>query len=356
MAASAGAIFELLGLNLFRCSGNIVNPARDLNNPGYDGVVVLPNDSSLVLSIKNHGTSWHEQEFRRHAKDLDSRIQAWLKRNAASGTEFRVVCDEYLNDLSWRTVQQDLLDILDAQLTGMATHLKTKGPWQITFRDLTDEYVPLSAQHISSVVFVCGKAHKNEQRNFLDHIRAGCSNLVEHTVQFPESACRVLLVRLSANASIMNCTEWARDYFTEFPNEQVGVIILYQAAYVRQEQRYVIGHYIRPILGPQFAAWSEPVGRSGRTLPNLGLLVGVALPDAARKVLLSDGQQIPLYDNYVYQRGDIFKYNRFEGQEVQAELSYPAPGIRIHAEIGDETGSAVFEMISSETGELTLLR
>jgi hypothetical protein len=71
--------------------------------------------------------------------------------------------------------------------------------------------------------------------------------------------------------------------------------------------------------------------------------------------LLSDGQQIPLYDNYVYQRGDIFRYYRFEGQEVRAKLSYPAPGIRIHAELGNETGSVVLQMISFESGELTLL-
>jgi len=58
----------------------------------------------------------------------------------------------------------------------------------------------------------------------------------------------------------------------------------------------------------------------------------------------------------VYQRGDIFRYYyRAEDQALLVELSYPAPGIRIHAEIENETGSAVLQMISSEMGELMLL-
>jgi hypothetical protein len=350
----AGAVFEFLGLNLFKCSGNIVHPTS-ANNPGYDGVVDLPNDSSLVISIKNFGMSSHQQRFQRHARTLDSTIQQWLTHNAASGTEFRVVCDEYLDDGDWHAVTRDVINILDAQLTRTSTRLNTQGPWNIIFRDLTGEY-PLSTRHISSVVFVCCKAHQNEQDNFLEHVRAGCSNLVKHTARLPESACRVLLVRLSLNASIVNCAEWARDYFLKLPNEQVGVVILYQAAVVKQDQNYVIAHYIKPILGPQFATWSQPAGRFGRTLPNVGALVGVALPDAGRKILLRDGQEIPLYDNYVYQRGDIFRYYyRAEDQALLVELSYPAPGIRIHAEIENETGSAVLQMISSEMGELMLL-
>jgi hypothetical protein len=50
----AGAIFELLGLNLFCGANQRVEPAPE-NNPGYDGLVFFSDGSSLMLSIKNHG-------------------------------------------------------------------------------------------------------------------------------------------------------------------------------------------------------------------------------------------------------------------------------------------------------------
>ena len=55
----AGAIFELLGLNFFLFAKNKVVPSSG-SNPGYDGVVELLDQSTLLVSIKNHGMSSHE--------------------------------------------------------------------------------------------------------------------------------------------------------------------------------------------------------------------------------------------------------------------------------------------------------
>ena len=65
--------------------------------------------------------------------------------------------------------------------------------------------------------------------------------------------------------------------------------------------------------------------------------------------------RIPLDDAYAYQRGDIFRFYRLEGSGLDVHLSNPAPRIKIHAEIGDDSGSTVLQMISSEAGELLLL-
>jgi hypothetical protein len=60
----AGAIFELLGLNLFLSAGNKVVPSSS-SNPGYDGVVELPDQSTLLVSIKNHGMTSYERFFQK---------------------------------------------------------------------------------------------------------------------------------------------------------------------------------------------------------------------------------------------------------------------------------------------------
>jgi hypothetical protein len=78
--------------------------------------------------------------------------------------------------------------------------------------------------------------------------------------------------------------------------------------------------------------------------------------EASRKVILADGgRQIELDGAYSYQRGDIYRLYRAEGGSVQANLSNPAPGIKIHAEIEMDGQSGSLQMIAPETGELQLL-
>jgi hypothetical protein len=349
----AGAIFELLGLNFFLFAKNKVSPTRG-SNPGYDGVVELPDQSTLLVSIKNHGMTSYETFFQRKAKELDDQFTEWLRVHGRSGVELRIVCPTHLETTEWDKLKKDVMDILDGQLDGTAKDLKIKSNCSVILKNLT-EYHPLSITQISSVVFVRGKAHKNEQAKFVEDLRKGCANLVEHTKNHPESACPVLFVRLCANASISNCQEWASDYFGQFPDEQVGLILLYQAAVVTSRTSSSLTHYMLPIMGPQFNAWARPPGKPARRLPDLGVLIGQVSPIASRKVIQLDDRQIPLDDSYVYQRGDIYRFYRFDGSRLEAQMSNPAPKIKIHAEIGNDRGSVVLQGISPATGELLLL-
>lgn len=351
----AGAIFELLGLNVFLFAGNSVVPAKS-SNPGYDGTVKLPDGSSLLVSIKNHGMTSYHKFFQKNAKEVDNQFQSWLAKHAASGTELRILSQKHLDATAWGELKSDLKSILDGQLDGSAKNYKPKAKAQIILKHISSEYHPLGVRNISSVVFIAAKAHKNEQDKFLEDIRKGCSNIVKHTKNEPDSACPVLFVRLCANASVKNCEEWASDYFKQFPNERVGLIILYQAAVVNSESSSSLTHYILPIEGPQFAKWKNPPGLQPRRLPNMGVLVGVILGEASRKVIIVDGgRQIELDGTYSYQRGDIYRLHRMEGGVLNAHLSNPAPGIKIHAEIEVDGQTSGLQMIAPETGELQLL-
>jgi hypothetical protein len=350
----AGAIFELLGLNFYVSGGHKVVPSGN-SNPGYDGAIELPDNSSLLVSIKNHGITSHEKFFRKNSKELDDQFTGWLKQHAWSGVEVRIQCRDHLNAAEWVALKQDVKDILNGQLDGTASLHRVRGAWQISLNNIGAEFQPLSTTHISSVIFVSARAHRNEQNKFLEDLRKGCSNLIKHTKTQPDTACPVLFVRLCANASFANCAAWARDYFTSFPNERVGLILLYQAVVVTSDATTSLAHYLLPILGPQFEVWAHPPDKPARRLPNLAVLIGVQLQEAAQKVLKRNGQHVPLDDLYVYQRGDIYRFYRFNGRGVQGQLSNPAPQIRIHAEIGDDSGSFVLEMVTPETGELRLL-
>ncbi|MGO9005906.1 MAG: hypothetical protein ACLQB4_09105 [Beijerinckiaceae bacterium] len=351
----AGAIFELLGLNVFLFAGNTVIPSKS-SNPGYDGIVELPNQSSLLVSIKNHGMTSHERFFQKNATELDKQFQSWLQRHSAPGTELRVNTDKHLDSAAWVDVKTDVKNILDGQLSGTARQYIPKGKAQIILKDISSEYHPLGRRNISSITFIAAKAHKNEQDKFLEDIRKGCSNLVKHTKSKPDSACPVLFVRLCAGASVKNCKDWADDYFKEYPKERVGLIILYQAAVVNSKESTSLTHYVLPIMGPQYTKWANPPNLPARRLPNMGVLVGVIIHEASRKVILADGgQQIEMDGMYSYQRGDIYRFYRMEGGSIQANLSNPAPGIKIHAEIEIDGQSSGMQMIAPDRGELQLL-
>jgi hypothetical protein len=102
----AGAIFELLGLNFYLSGGHKVLPSGN-SNPGYDGSIELPDNSSLLVSIKNHGITSHEKFFRRNSKELDDQFTRWLKQHTWSGVELRVQCRDHLNATEWATLKQD---------------------------------------------------------------------------------------------------------------------------------------------------------------------------------------------------------------------------------------------------------
>lgn len=350
----SGAILELLGLNTFLAAGAKVVPSSG-SNPGYDGVVELPGPSSLLVSIKNHGMTSHEKFFRRHAKELDDQFEAWMTTNGKSG-ELRISSKHALDTTAWTKLKQDVRSILAGQLDGSARSYQVQGEWHIVLKAISAEFEPLSRRNSSSIFFIMAPAHKNEQNKFVEALRKGCANIVKHTKDLPNDACRVLFVRLCASASIKNCTDWARDYFHAYPNEKVGLIILYQAVVVNAPTQTSLSHYILPILGPQFQSWSRPGQGVQRRLPNLTVLVGVVIGQPSRKVIQADGTQIPLDNVYTYQRGDIYRFYKLEGTGLEANLSNPAPGIMIHAEIESPDGSSsVMKMIASEANELLLL-
>jgi hypothetical protein len=87
----------------------------------------------------------------------------------------------------------------------------------------------------------------------------------------------------------------------------------------------------------------------------MSVLVGQVANKPSRKVIVVDGRQVPLDDLYSYQRGDIFRFYRVTGPSLSCQLSNPAPGIKIHAEIEKDGASGVLQMIAPERGELLLL-
>ena len=155
----SGAIFELLGLNLFHCSDQRVKAAPK-HNPGYDGVVTFGNGSVMLLSIKNHGVSSHEAYFQREASRIDRQFRFILKLRLINGIEIFVRAHVYPSKGDWATLR-DALELLVIRLTkhpGFKADIDTeivasiRESWTIRIRSTPTKYKPLFPLRLSAGV------------------------------------------------------------------------------------------------------------------------------------------------------------------------------------------------------------
>jgi hypothetical protein len=260
----------------------------------------------------------------------------------------------------WREVsgiEKDVERLIAAINTPSADKITTASNFNIVVKSMPPDYFPLSAHHLSSSFFMGTKAHQNEQANFMDNIRKGCANLAKHVKNASDDVCPTLLVRLSATASIPKCTEWANEYFRTYPNEPVGLVILYQAVVVTDLAKGVspMTHYVIPVFSPKFQEWTANAGGVARKLPNMSVLVGVTVGKPTKMVLTDGKTQTEMDDWYTYQKADIYRFYRKDEKDLTCELSNPAPGRMIHADIEIAGQSGIIEMIAPNQFDLLLL-
>jgi hypothetical protein len=218
----AGAIFEMLGLNMFHGPNQRVEPAS-ANNPGYDGKVFFPDGSSLMLSIKNHGSTSAELSFREKAVRINQAFLAAASKHGRNGFMNRIIATAYPSEADCRQLQ----DRMDGIVAG--TNRPMDGIWNGSLPPLPPIYAPLSARHLSYMSLIFAPYHQNEQNNFYENIRKGIANLERHHAAVPDHVCRTLMLRVSASASVSKCVEWAQTYFNDFPETAIELILLYQA-------------------------------------------------------------------------------------------------------------------------------
>lgn len=337
----SGAAFEIIGLNLFAGPGQRIAPAPT-NKPGYDGSVFFDDGASLMVSIKNHGITSHETTFLAKAEEIRSEFVEGLRTEGAKSAKMRAISQRHPTTADW------------AALRGHVREFPSGKPpeespvWAGCVDPLPAEYSPLSSKHVSYAFILTAPFHPNEQKNFQDNIRKGIANMEKHCAAVAPDVCRTLLMRLSATASMPDCEKWANDYFVQYPNTKVELILLYQAvpAVDLQTKKSSITHYFLSVTGPNFVRWQKPSRRFV-----IHPLIGTIQQNPSW-MIMSDGERTaPLDGHYVFQRGEIFRFFDLANGPVNAELSNPAPGVFINAVIGD----MALEMRAPKTPRLLLL-
>jgi hypothetical protein len=329
----SGATFELLGLNLFSDPGT-VEPAP-MHNPGYDGRIVFSDGSSLILSIKNHGISSGEIEFKRRAASVNDAFVAALRRRSMNGVQQRIITPVHPSTADWNRLVGRMDEILGGNVSPDAT-----APWSGLIQPIDAKFLPLSSAHLSRAILLAAPYRQNEQKNFNSNIEKGIANLVKHHSKANINVCRGLLLRLSETADMNSCVEWVRQYFVQYPNTPLELVLLYQVAITADltNNTNFIAHCFLPVLGHGYTAWQE--SKPARRFA-IRVLIGKLINKPSRLVL-TGGQNMPqltLDGHYVFQEGEIFPYYRMTKGTLNISLASPAAGVSVIPVI--EQGGAI---------------
>jgi hypothetical protein len=319
----SGATFEVLGLNLFQGPYTVV-PAR-ANHPGYDGEIVFEDGSSLILSIKNHGMSSGERDFKEHATSVDRILQEALVRRSMNGFRQRIIATRNPGASDWKTLEDRMDDILGGRVSPDATD-----PWSGLLEPIEARFRPLSDSHLSYALILAAPYHPNEQKNFYSNIQKGIGNLTKHHSKVDSDVCRGLLLRISETANLLDCAAWAQEYFRDFQDTSIEVIFLYQVAVATDQVKDIsfIVHYFIPVFGPKFATWHAD--KKERRLI-IRPLIGRVLRAPSRMVMSSGSgtQQLAINGHYLFQHGNIFPFYQIGKRPLNISLSTPAPGVSV---------------------------
>ncbi len=324
---AAGAIFEILALNLFSRDNCTVIPAP-ASMPGFDGTLALADGARVLVSVKNHGMSNYERDFHKAAAEFDAAFRKKLAQAGLRDVYLRVVMNRHPDRAAWNDLAADMERMLDQEgVDGTAN-----GPWTIMVNPIGDSYGPLSATQWSSSCQILGPHHQNEQDKFVEDIRKGCANLARHTRnETSGEVCRMIVLRLSATASIEKCMEWANWYFQDDPDSPVGVILLYQTAVADTgPAQSGVTHFLIPILGPRFDAWRTLENGTKRSLPSLSVFVGQVVDKPVALALSDGGSSVDISSYYAYQRADIYKTHDPSLSSGMIEIGSPAAGVTLH--------------------------
>jgi hypothetical protein len=324
-----GSMFELLGAALFLKPPQTIKPTKR-SNPGYDAVLMLPDQATVDISLKSYGTSTHELEFRKQAAHVQEEFTNLLKSRDSTGGVLNVFANTFPSAQDWEQLCLALPNLQPNTPT-------TIGVWSAKIGSLPVEYSPYSLDHLSYIVFIAAPFHKNESKNLSDKFDEAFANAERHAKQKPDGV-RAVLLRIPETISLKTCDAWAKDYLASNQNSPIDAIFLYQIAVVeRPDDQSVIGHAISESTTPRFQAWRT----SGSSCRSLGIELAVGVPiSPSLRLIVGGPAPINLHEAYAFQKGDLYTLHVFDPYKpTTATIRNVASGIFQHAVLKNSDGS-----------------
>lgn len=323
-----GDLFELLALSMFVVDGQQVLPAKEAQ-PGYDGTVTFRNGAQAIVSLKDFGSSAHQNGFELRATETETRLIAALTKERVTGLGLRLSARHYVERLNeWTSLHNRLpnlvKDCVKGRLKGQVSDV-----WDYFAGKIATNGFQIDPQRTSYSLTIYVPHHRNEQKNIESKIQGACYNLAKHSADLPEHQLPVLFIRLPESAAPSSCSRCAQEWLNSRPSAAVGVVVLYQPVVAMIDQKegtFGIVHFIDLIAGDRFSRWQQSTG--WRQAIKAEVVVGTCtnMPTSLR---LTDGSE--LCSRYMYQRGQIYtSFTSAPNGTLSGQMSNPAPGIMVN--------------------------
>ncbi len=291
---SRGDLFELRCLSMFAAGGMEIIPATECY-PGFDATVCFSDGHKVFISIKNHGMSNKERNFRQSCKELREYCTSLFSANFTNRS-IGIFSKENLRDCEWKLLRGFFSDVSQEKIDCMKSEV---APGLVaSISSLHTSYGDFSKHYYSDLfVFAC-QYHSNEQNNLKQKLNEAMLNMKEQIPARTAAEGLMVFMRLHQTASIAELEDFARQLLnTELPG--CDGFVLYQPRVVHfPDLSFRIVHFVRIV--------ARESTKNSKYKFSLNTQIGGVSYNQPNQVLTLNGIVYNFDGCYAYHAGDFF--------------------------------------------------
>ncbi len=291
-----GALFELHAITMLITAKMNIKPAA-YGTPGLDATIAFDDKAELLLSIKNHDISYHEQLLQENCKIFRERARELFSAQGFTGIDIMLTAKEYITDSNWQKLLAILQNYQCAERNGLIEILP--GIHLRIVPLVIQNGLTLSKKYFSDWFIALIPYHKNEQPNFMSKIETAALQLKKQCQNMEQK--KGCLIRVHPTADISRLRNISIELLNRQPPINVDFVALYQPAVTIDtvNDTTALSHYLTIIPSP---SWNTQL-----YLLKFGALIGVSTPNPTKlKLGFPDGSLKDCTDHYIFQMGSHF--------------------------------------------------
>ena len=290
-----GFVFEIVFVAALLRGGHTVTPAKP-GTEDYDLDVGLENGDTARISLRHHGATSKEKQFRKSAKLLLKKLKAGLAGTTQRWYGMLATAEVYPKDADWEELTLALIACVNNPRDFKI------GKWDIRYEKATFSESSLANSRRSYSLKIVAPHHPNEAKSFNDKLETGSAELNRAAASWPPNFRAILIVRLSESAELQTHAEWATEYVNRKDTSVAGICLLQST--VTQN----VAEKSTSITNSVQFAW-----RNGLPPPLLrvALTSGLISQKQITYATIVNGERTPVHGVHVFYESEVFTVTDF---------------------------------------------
>jgi hypothetical protein len=309
-----GFVFEIVMVAALLRGGHALIPAKP-SMPVYDLDVALANGDTARISLKHHGATSKEKQFRKNAKLLLKQLKTTLAGTTQRWHGVLAITELYPRDADWTELALALVARVNDP------HDFKVGKWHVRYEQAAFPESSLADSRRSYSLKIVAPHHPYEAKAFTDSLERGSAALNRAAAAWPPNVRAILMVRLSESAELQTHVEWATEYLNRADTSVAGICILQSTIAQSTAERST-----SIINTVQF------VCRNGLPAPALqmALTSGLGARTQIPYMMIVNGEQTPVHGVHVFHDSEVFTLAEFDPTGTTISNMDFSPGRTVH--------------------------